>query len=32
VIVVACIGWEGNLEMYTRGVTSAPAVEGGMSR
>ncbi|KAK7370007.1 hypothetical protein VNO80_12057 [Phaseolus coccineus] len=25
-------GWEGNVQMYTRGVTSAPAVEGGMNR
>ncbi|KAK7400414.1 hypothetical protein VNO78_11620 [Psophocarpus tetragonolobus] len=25
-------GWEGNVEMRTRGVTAAPAVEGGMSR
>ncbi|XP_047158046.1 protein PLANT CADMIUM RESISTANCE 3-like [Vigna umbellata] len=25
-------GWEGNVQMYTRGVTSAPEVEGGMSR
>ncbi|XP_027343917.1 protein PLANT CADMIUM RESISTANCE 3-like [Abrus precatorius] len=25
-------GWQGNVEMRTRGVTSAPAVEGGMSR
>ncbi|XP_027347822.1 protein PLANT CADMIUM RESISTANCE 3-like [Abrus precatorius] len=25
-------GWEGNVQMRTRGVTAAPAVEGGMSR
>ncbi|RDX76552.1 Protein PLANT CADMIUM RESISTANCE 3, partial [Mucuna pruriens] len=25
-------GWEGNVPMRTRGVTAAPAVEGGMSR
>ncbi|BAT72752.1 Protein PLANT CADMIUM RESISTANCE 2 [Vigna angularis] len=24
-------GWDGNVQMQTRGVTSAPAVEGGMS-
>ncbi|KAK7363026.1 hypothetical protein VNO77_05154 [Canavalia gladiata] len=25
-------GWEGNVQMRTRGVTAAPSVEGGMSR
>ncbi|KAJ1437900.1 PLAC8 motif-containing protein [Sesbania bispinosa] len=24
--------WEGNVQMGSRGVTAAPAVEGGMSR
>ncbi|XP_017418103.2 LOW QUALITY PROTEIN: protein PLANT CADMIUM RESISTANCE 3 [Vigna angularis] len=25
-------GWEGNVEMHTRSVTSAPGVQGGMNR
>ena len=27
-----CVGWHKNVEMQTRGVTTAPAVTGGMSR